>query len=257
MALAMFGLCLAISLSAVGSFAWITSQAVPWKPHDPNHRPLNEIRRDLANAANRCVYEGLAYHCDWQGRFSRELAEAHREDETPPTEPAEEHTIPGSGVVLTDSEIRVGHYFSATWSHLVIVAFASFGFAVTLASGYALTRPIVLTGSTSTPTPSTGAGKSPTEQAFNSFCAEYLLRDSSVDTPSELIRIAYRMLCLSKNFPEYNAEAFSKKLASWTREHLKTFEREGGAKKPAAYIGLALKDDAITQEARRSFENST
>jgi len=59
---------------------------------------------------------------------------------------------------------------------------------------------------------------------------------------------------VGKAWPEYNAEAFGRKLASWTREKLKTFEREN-AKKVPVYVGLSLRSDPITQEARRSFEN--
>jgi hypothetical protein len=97
-------------------------------------------------------------------------------------------------------------------------------------------------------------GKTDTERAFEAWAAEYLIRDANTDTPTELLRIVYRLACMSKGWPEYNGDAFSRKLASWTRERLKTFEREN-AKKVPVYVGLTLKDDAITQEARRSFEN--
>jgi hypothetical protein len=146
----------------------------------------------------------------------------------------------------------VGHEAHMLPMRLLIVLIAAVAFwgAVEM-QNVMLTGPAVSAGST--PTGTVVSGKTETERAFEAWAAEYLIRDSAVDTPTELLRIAYRLACMAKGWPEYNAEAFGRKLASWAREKLKTFEREG-AKKMPAYIGLALKDDAITQEARRSFE---
>jgi hypothetical protein len=100
------------------------------------------------------------------------------------------------------------------------------------------------------------ATQTETEGAFEAWALEYIKRDSNTDTPTELFRIAYRLVCMSKGWPEYNADAFSRKLTSWARDKLRTFEREN-TRKVRVYIGLTLKDDPITQEARRSFENGT
>lgn len=102
--------------------------------------------------------------------------------------------------------------------------------------------------------PPSPSSKTETERAFEAWATDYLVRDPHTDTPTELLSLAYHLSCLAEDRPAYNEEAFGRKLASWAREKLKTFERLN-AKKAPVYVGLTLKDGAITQEARRSFEN--
>jgi len=97
------------------------------------------------------------------------------------------------------------------------------------------------------------ATKTETERAFEAWAAGNLMKDTSVDEPAALLFLAYRLSCLAKNWPEYNSEAFGRKLTAWARDKFKTVEREN-AKKVPVFVGVTLVDDEITRQARRSFE---
>lgn len=238
MALALFVVCLVISISAMGSFTWISSKPAPPEARGPNHRPINDIRRDLANAGFRCVYEGIPYHCNWRPRLSSELAAAYREDDAPaPTSP-ETHAVPGSGVVLTTAAIRAGNYISAWQSHLVILAFASVGAAIALGTARALVTPPQTVPKVITVTPP----KDEAAAAFETWASEYLIRAADSDTPTEKIKLAYRISCASRGRRALRGEDFDTKLAAWMYDKFRAVERG------ESYVGVALIDDAIGQE---------
>jgi hypothetical protein len=230
-----------------------------------NRPPRREIERRRLIAIERCPdYEAWFSYlipnafC-WDARkFERDLAAIDRCKEADrrvmhlerhPQAPAD--WFPGWSYVATEA-----HQMAIRWIFVLIAGTAFWGFTESLnvilaekpgAAG--MVSPV----SAPIATPVVPS-KTQTESAFEAWASEYLIRDQNSDTPTELLRLAYRLACLGKGWPEYNGDAFSRKLASWTRERLKTFERDN-AKKVPVYVGLTLKDDAITQEARRSFEN--
>jgi hypothetical protein len=138
---------------------------------------------------------------------------------------------------------------------LVLIAAVAFWGAVEMQNVILAEKPGSLTPSTSTSTAAPIAAKSQTEQAFEAWASEMLVKDTATDTPTGLLFLAYRLACLAKGWPEYNSEAFGRKLASWARDKFKTVEREG-AKKVPVFVGIALVENDITTQARRSYENT-
>jgi hypothetical protein len=280
MAFSLFGLCLWLALSSAGGFSYFTSHPLPVheKPDprfdaEPRHpatvdravRDWRSQEREYRGSGGWTVVTNgdeieartqgcRAFHYAWERGQCDEFAYLQAERKKSAKlygEPASEDSA-GMAAIFSPGALSFGRHFSAWYSHYIFVAWAAVGGAILFGCAYVLTMGPVPAVPVAAP-PSSPPAKTETERAFENWAGEYLLPDSSVDTPTELLRIAYRLKCLSAGWPEYNAEPFSRKLASWTKENLKTFERE--TKRGPAYVGIGLIDDDITRQARRSYEN--
>jgi hypothetical protein len=173
MAAGLFGLCLVIALSAMGSFTWVSSQpmravekAAPQFDREP--RRLATIDRDISDFRGRerkyYVEPGRFVYVDGDTilaktsqctsfKYAWERGACERWDDLQAEKAASEKidgggrgsrsdniTVPGSGVIITAQAQRFGHYMSAWWSHLIIVAFASVGLAIVFGCAHELTK---------------------------------------------------------------------------------------------------------------------
>jgi hypothetical protein len=278
MAFGLFGLCLWLALQAAGGFSYFTSHPLPIheKPdprfdHEPRHpatvaravRDWRSLEREYrgnggwiivtnGNEILKRTNDCSAFHYPWEHSQCDEFLYLQAEQKKSAKfygEPTSEGET-GMAAIFSPGAISFGRHFSAWYSHYIFVAWAAVGGAILFGCAYVLTMPIPA-APTSTPAP---AAKSETERAFEAFCAEALVKDSGVDTPTALIFLAYRLTCLAKNWPDYAEDAFNRKLAAWARDKFKTVERVN-AKKVPLYIGITLADSEITQQARRSYEN--
>lgn len=241
MALALFGACLWLALQSAGGFSYFTSRPPRPEPRSLRSRPINEIRADLANAHNMCEETGDPYHCGWRPVLSRELVEARRELESPA------ETVSGGmmSATFSPSALAYGRYFSSWYIHYAFVAFAALCLPILSGCAYVLTQPEATASKPATPL----QAKGDTEAAFERWANEYLIRDADKDTPSTEILLAYRISCASRGVPAYRTEEFNLKLAAWLRDKFKSVEREN-AKGIPVYVGVALIDDAISQEGK-------
>ena len=186
MASGLFGLCLVIALSAMGSFTWVSSQPMravekqsPRFDREPRrlatvesaiHDFLSEPREYEGNgtwiivAPGREILERTsgckAFHFAWERHACERWLDLQaerlaREKVDGKGGKQDDMTVPGSGVILTAQAIRVGNYLSAWWSHLIIVAFASVGLAIVFGCAHELTKvpgiPVVAPPASSVP----------------------------------------------------------------------------------------------------------
>jgi hypothetical protein len=240
MALSLFGACLWLALQAAGGFSYFTSRAPSPEARSLHGRSINIIRSDLATAFHRCEETGIPYHCEWRARLARELAEARRELYSP--------ADAASGMMaatFSPGAITYGRYFSSWYIHYALVAFATLCLPILSGCAYVLTQPKASASKPAAPLQAKGDTEAAAEQFFN----EYLIRDASADTPTEQIRLAYRLSCASRALPTYRAEEFNLRLAAWLRAKFKAVEREN-AKGVPVYVGVSLIDDAIGQEGK-------
>ena len=280
MAFGLFGLCLWLALQAAGGFSYFTSRPLPIHENplrfDNEPRHIEAIDRDISRfLSQEREYRGerggwvvtngaeilsrtdqcAAFHHIWE----HSQCEQFRYLQTERKKAAKLYgeTTAGDGLsmgaVFSPGALSFGRYFSAWYIHFALVAFTALCLPILFGCGYAL-----MGGTVPASTPTGGAliaaQKSRTEQAFEAWAAENIVRDSNTDTPTELLRLAYRLSCLAKGWPEYNGEAFGRKMASWAKDELKTFERDSSKKIPA-YVGITLAESEITKQARRSYEN--
>ena len=276
MASVLFLLCLWLSLSAAGGFAFFTSQRMPaghMQEYDGDPRQMTAIEREIErfrlapreyhvgghwwiatgdeilSKTRKCSAPRLPWESTqcWEWAYlQRERAERMRLD----------GASQGGGFDPTEmfsrEALTFGRYYSAGLTHLLIVAFASIGGAIVFGCAYVLmTPPAISAAAPLVPV----NGKTPTEQAFETWAGEYVVKDTGADTPSALLYLCYQLVCAQKGWPEYaDADAFGRKLKPWAQAKHQSVETEKSNGR-MVYVGVNLKPDAISEQARRSLEN--
>ena len=281
MAFGLFAVCLWISFSAAGGFAFISTQPlhavaklVPQFANEPRQlaavdRAIQRFRveprkywvgnhwylatgDEILSNTGRCQSRRMAWEstqCEEWDYLQREKAERLRIDGT--------GVDVGSGFdpaeFMSPGMINFNRYYSSGLAHLVIVLFAMAGGAIVSGCAYVLTMPPV--GMVPVAPPQIGPLKTPTEQAFENFASEYILKDASIDSPSALLYLCYQLKCAKEGWPQYDGpDAFGRKLKPWVLAKHNSVETEK-TKGRMVYTGVNLKSDSISDQARRTLEN--
>lgn len=281
MAFVLFAVCFWISLSAACGFAFVSTQplraiaqAVQQFAAEPRQRTAIEraIQRfriepreywggdrwyhatgdQILSNTGRCQNRRFVWEstqCEEWDYLQRERTERQRIDGAGSSaasgfDPAE---------FMSPGMINFNRYYSSGLAHLVIVLFAMAGGAIVSGCAYVLTMPPV--GMAPVAPPQIGPLKTPTEQAFENFASEYILKDASIDSPSALLYLCYQLKCAKEGWPQYDGpDAFGRKLKPWVLAKHNSVETEK-TKGRMVYTGVNLKSDSISDQARRTLEN--
>ena len=270
-ALVLFVACLAVSLSAMGSFAWISSQPVrfvekPAPRFDREPRKLATVERDIGDfqtdmreyrgnhgrtittngreildRTNECQTFHFAWErnaCDrWQDLQAERIAASGKPDSR------DSLTVPGSGVIITAEAVRFGHYVSAWWSHLIVIAFASVGLAIVFGCAYVLNAPI------SPDVPSVGAAPAPDnliQKTFDAWAEACLQPAAGVTVAADLLYRHHRAFAdWTKGRAHAGVETFGAAMSAPLRK-FGAVRTEIGKSRDTGYTGLEIRTDGLS-----------
>jgi hypothetical protein len=276
MAAGLFGLCLVIALSAMGSFTWVSSQPMraiekPAPRFDREPRRLTTIENAIRNFLSEpreyqgkgdwtIVAPGLeilertsdcqSFHFAWESHacerwhdLQAEKAAREKIDGGGRGAGSDEITIPGSGVIITAQAMKIGHYMSAWWSHLIIVAFASVGLAIVFGCAHELTK-VPVPGA---PTPA--AATSPDnliQKTFDAWAEQCLQPAAGVTVSADLLYRHHRAFAdWTKGRAHAGVETFGAAMSAPLRK-LGAVRTEIGKNRDTAYTGLEIRTDGLS-----------
>lgn len=276
MALGLFGLCLIIALSAMGSFTWVSSQpmravekAHPRFDREPRRsvtveRDINRFQSEpreyqgngtwIIVAPGREILERTsncqAFHFQWEKNACERWDDLQAELGAARGKPdrSENHgdfTVPGSGVILTAGAVRFGNYFSAWWSHLIIVAFASVGLVIVFGCAHELTKVPTVPG-LAVPPHATGTPDNLIQKTFDSWAEACLQPAAGVTVSADLLYRHHRAFAdWTKGRAHAGVETFGAAMSAPLRK-FGAVRTEIGKSRDTGYTGLEIRTDGLS-----------
>ena len=274
MASGLFGLCLVIALSAMGSFTWVSSQPMravekqsPRFDREPRrlatvesdiHDFLSEPREYDGNgtwiivAPGREILERTsgckAFHFAWERHACERWLDLQAEKSASDRAGSkggkqDDVTVPGSGVILTAQAIRVGNYLSAWWSHLIIIAFASVGLAIVFGCAYVLTMP---PGIPVVAPPASSVPDNLIQSTFNAWAEQCLQPAAGVTVSADLLYRHHRAFAdWTKGRAHAGVETFGAAMSEPLRK-MGAVRTEIGKNRDTAYQGIEIRGDGVS-----------